>query len=75
MLFPVSAARYKFISTVKGAQGAADKSTNFYRLDTESYNKLLTTSINKAYKKAPANTVSNIISQEKKIAKNLALAD
>ena len=53
----------------------ADKSTNYYRLDTESYNKLLTTSITKAYKKAPPNTVDKIISQEKKIAKNLALAD
>jgi hypothetical protein len=31
---------------------AADKTTNFYRLDTPSYNKLLDTAITKAYKKS-----------------------
>ena len=37
----------------------ANKSTNYYRLDTESYNKLLITSITKAYKKAPPNTITS----------------
>jgi hypothetical protein len=37
---------------------AADKTTNFYRLDTLSCNKLLDTAITKAYKKATSNTTT-----------------
>ena len=33
----------------------ADKTTNFYKLDTPSYSTLLDTAITKAYKKAPSN--------------------
>ena len=54
---------------------AADKTTNFYRLDTLSYNKLLDTAITKAYKKATSNTTTKIISEEKKIAEKLGLDD
>ena len=54
---------------------AADKTTNFYRLDTPSYNKLLDTAITKAYKKATSNTTTKIISEEKKIAEKLGLDD
>jgi hypothetical protein len=54
---------------------AADKTTNFYRLDTPSSNKLLDTAITKAYKKAPSNTTTKIISEEKKITEKLGLDD
>ena len=54
---------------------AADKTTNFYRLDTPSYNKLLDTAITKAYKKTTSNTTTKIISEEKKIAEKLGLDD
>ena len=53
----------------------ADKTTNFYELDTPSYNNLLNTAITKAYKKAPPNITAQIIAEEKKIAKNLDLDD
>ena len=43
-----------------------DKTTNFYRLDTPAYNKLLDNAITKVYKKAPPNTARKIISEEKK---------
>ena len=49
--------------------------TNFYRVDTTAYKQLLTTSITKAYKKAPPNTVNKINSQEKSIAEDLNLAN
>ena len=52
---------------------AADKTTNFYRLDTPAYNKLLDNAITKVYKKAPPNTTRNLISEEKEITKNLGL--
>ena len=52
---------------------AADKTTNFYRVDSTSYNQLLKSSITKSYKKAPTNSVDKIISEEKKIAKKLDL--
>ena len=52
---------------------AADKTTNFYRLDTASYKQLLNTTITKSYKKAPDNATNKIISSEKKIAQNLDL--
>ena len=47
--------------------------TNFYRIDAHSYNQLLSATITKSYKKAPNNSSSKIISNEKKIAKNLKL--
>ena len=53
----------------------ADKTTNFYRLDSHSYNQLMHTAITKSYKKAPSNTANKIISEEKKIAENLNLSN
>ena len=44
---------------------AADKTTNFYQLDTPVYNKLLDNAITKAYNKAPSNTARKRISEEK----------
>ena len=52
---------------------AADKTTNFYRLDTPAYNKLLDNAITKVYKKAPPNTARKIFSEQKKIAQQLGL--
>ena len=36
----------------------ADKTTNFYKLDTPSYSTLLDTAITETYKKAPSNTTA-----------------
>ena len=47
------------------------KTTNFYRLDTLSYKQLLNTAMTKSYKKALNNSSNTIISDEKKIPKNL----
>ena len=52
---------------------AADKTTNFYRLDAPTYDTLLNTAITKTYKKAPTQATSRIISDEKKIAKSLGI--
>ncbi len=52
---------------------AADKTTNFYRLDAPTYEKLLDTAITKTYKKAPTKATSRIVSDEKKIAKSLGI--
>ena len=52
---------------------AADKTTNFYRLDAPTYDTLLNTAITKTYEKAPAQATSRIISDEKKIAKSLGI--
>ncbi len=52
---------------------AADKTTNFYRLDAHSYKQLVNTAITKSYKKAPNSTATKIISTEKKIAENINL--
>ena len=54
---------------------AADKTTNFYRMDTPAYKQLLNNTITKSYKKAPINSTNKITSEEKKIAKSLKLDD
>ena len=54
---------------------SADKTTNFYKLDAPSYDKLLDNAITKSYKKANANITSNIANEEKIIAENLGLAN
>ena len=54
---------------------AADKTTNYYHMDPTSYNELLENNITKAYKKTSDTTTSTIITEEKKIASNLDLAD
>ena len=56
----------------------ADKTTNFYKLDTKSYKKLLDKNITKTYKKTPAQTVKSIESSQstsKQIAERLCIAD
>ena len=52
---------------------AADKITNFYRMDASAYDKLLDTAITKTYKKASTKATDRIISDEKKIAKSLGI--
>jgi hypothetical protein len=54
---------------------AADKTTNFYRMDPPEYNALLENSMTKTYKKATKNAASKIATEEKKIATSLDLAD
>ena len=54
---------------------AADKTTNFYRIDTPAYKQLLNKTITKSYKKAPIKSTNKITSEEKKIAKSLKLDD
>ena len=51
----------------------ADKTTNYYRLNTDSYNQLINTAITKSYKKAPSSAPNQIISEERKIATGLNL--
>lgn len=53
----------------------ADKTTNFYRMTTDNYKSLLKKNIEKEYKKAPVDTVSEINNQAKDIARNLNLSD
>ena len=50
-----------------------DKSTSFYCIKPASYNWLLHSSINKSHKKAQPNETSKIISEEKRIGKDLQL--
>ena len=52
---------------------AADKTTNFYRMDTNSYKQLREANTTKSYKKAPPNSVQDIISKEKQIAEKRGL--
>ena len=46
---------------------------NVYRVNTKSHKQLMTSAVTKSFKKAPPSALSNIISEEKKIAKNLNL--
>ena len=54
---------------------AADKSTNFYKLEPSKYNDLLEQNITKSYKKAQPDTVRNIYTENKKIATKLGIDD
>ncbi len=57
---------------------AADKTTNFYRMDTTTYNQLMDTNVTyctKSYSKSDKSTTASIMNMEKKIATNLDLAD
>ena len=54
---------------------AADKTTNFYKMDPKSYNDLLDKNVTKTYKTIPAETVCNIENEAKSIAEKLNLAD
>ena len=53
----------------------ADKTTNFYKMDPNSYNELLHKNVIKTYKKIPAKVVHNIQNEAKGIAEKLNLAD
>lgn len=54
---------------------AADKTTNFYKLEPSKYNDLLEQNITKSYKKAHPNTTREIHSENKKIASKLGIDD
>ena len=54
---------------------AADKTSNFYRMDTTSYNDLLRKAITKTYKKVTKGTTNSIELEAKAIAKKLHLDD
>ena len=54
---------------------SADKTTNFYSLSKDEYNKLLTENITKTYKKTNALTVRKINREAQTIATKLELAD
>ena len=53
----------------------ADQTTNFYKMDPNSYNELLHKNVTKTYKKIPAKVVHNIQNEAKGIAEKLNLAD
>lgn len=54
---------------------AADKTSNFYKVEPADYSKLLDQNITKAYKKASADAVKGIHSVSKSIAAKLDIAD
>ena len=54
---------------------AADKTTNFYPVDSAAYKQLAQKSITKSYKKAPSSTLSDIVTTEKQITGSLDLDD
>ena len=53
----------------------ADKTTNYYKMDSPSYNKLLQKNITKTYEKITPDTVSSINNEAKDVATKLNLAD
>ena len=53
----------------------ADKTSNMYKVDKEAYEKILTDSITKTYKKAPTNTKYLVDSAGKKIIKGHSIVD
>ena len=54
---------------------AADKTSNFYKMDPERYTELLGNNITKEYKKVGEKVVDKINSDDKKLAKKLELDD
>ena len=53
----------------------ADKTTNYYAMNTKTYNTLITDNVTKTYKKSNDNTVKSIDQKTAKIAKELNLDD
>ena len=53
----------------------ADKTSNFYKMDTQSYTELLQKNITKNYKKVPPGITNSIEMGAKAIAKKLHLDD
>ena len=54
---------------------AADKTTNFYKLEPSKYNHLLEQNITKSYKKTHHDTIRDIHTENKKIATKLGIDD
>jgi hypothetical protein len=54
---------------------AADKTTNFYKLEPDQYNNLLKQNITKDYKKAPKTSENTITLEDKYIASTLDISD
>ena len=68
----------KDITTVKDENRVfvkADKSTNFYKLDTDQYNQLLNANVTKTYKKTHQNKLSKIDDEAKRITMKLKIDD
>ena len=53
----------------------ADKSSNIYKMDKDTYNKYLTENINKTYKKSNRNKVNKINIEARKIATKVKIDD
>ena len=54
---------------------SADKTTNFYKMDTNTYNELLKKQINKDYKKTNMEVVREVTKQDKEIVTKLDIED
>ena len=65
----------KNISTTEKVIIQADKTTNFYKMTVQNYNKLLSDTITKTYKKTNDSEVKEIVQTEKELAERLHLAD
>ena len=53
----------------------ADKTSNFYKMDSNTYNSLLQKNITKTYKKVQPNTMNSIELEAQEIARKLNLED
>ena len=65
----------KYIKQSKEVFVKADKTTNLYKLEVDSYNKLLQENITAKYKKTNSETTNQINKEAKKIAESLKLDD
>ena len=65
----------KNIQNEKKVIVAADKSHNFYKMDTNKYKELLTNNITKDYKKADEKTIKDISKNDKEVAAMLEVDD
>ena len=66
---------YNNIKTADKLLVPADKTSNFYKMDTQSYTELLQKNITKNYKKVPPGITNSIEAGAKTIAKKLHLDD
>ena len=53
----------------------ADKTTNYYEMNTSAYNKLIKENVTKTYKKSSGKVVEKLNAQSAKIAEHLKLGD
>ena len=65
----------KNIKNTKSMFVPADKTTNFNKMDAESYNTLLQKNVTKSYKKIPPETITSVERISKSIATRLNLPD